>query len=62
MADHRVCPGCGRKSQKSMFSNHFPVYRCAECGSEYCKQCRSGRCPRCGADKGQPVGKVFSRS
>ena len=60
MADYNACPGCGRRAKDALTSNFFPVYRCRDCGREYCKQCASGHCPGCGSDKRTEAGRVYA--
>ena len=60
MADFKKCPKCGRNAKNSFSSNHFPVYKCTDCGQEYCKECGGRACPKCGSSKFREVGKVYA--
>ncbi|HOU54958.1 MAG TPA: hypothetical protein PLQ97_13605 [Myxococcota bacterium] len=63
MSDYDRCPRCGRKAERSIFTNHFDVIKCLKCGAKYCYQCegsdRGQKCPECGAHDRTTVGKVY---
>lgn len=61
MSDYSSCPNCGRKAEKAVSSNYFPIYKCSACGEKYCKSCGSSKCPSCGSTKYMEVGKVYAR-
>jgi hypothetical protein len=60
MADYHACPGCGRRAQKAMSSNWFPVYKCSKCSTYYCKECNRDKCPKCEASGRNETGKVYA--
>jgi hypothetical protein len=50
MAELHECPRCGRKAEKGLTHNWFPVHTCGDCGHKYCKECGGGdgtHCPEC---------------
>ena len=61
MSDHSACPNCGRKADKSLTSNWFPVFRCSKCSTLHCNECNHRRCPKCGDTSHNEVGKVYAR-
>lgn len=62
MASLSSCPGCGRRAQKALSSNHFPVHTCQKCRHKYCNECGDSgpRCPRCGSTAYSDLDKVYS--
>ena len=61
-----ACPGCGFNKKTSLLSGaYFNVYRCKECNSEYCYECRGSngarKCPRCSSTSRREIGKVYLR-
>ncbi len=61
MGDFSSCPNCGRRAQKAVSSNFFPVYKCRDCGKTHCKECGGSSCPKCGSSKHSEAGKVYAR-
>ena len=64
MSDLNCCPGCGRKAEKSIFSNNFIVHTCRKCCKKYCKECGKGSgitCPKCGSNDYSDYDKVYAR-
>ncbi len=60
MGSLNSCPNCGRKAQKSMSSNWFPVHKCKKCGKKYCQQCGGTTCPSCGSTSYSVSDKVYA--
>lgn len=61
MSDYSACPHCGRRAEKAMTSNFFPVYRCSKCNTLHCNDCNHGKCPDCSSSSRNEVGKVYAR-
>ncbi len=61
MASLSACPRCGRKAQKALSSNWFPVRTCRKCGAKYCKECGGSKCPSCGDAAYSEFDKVYSK-
>ena len=62
MSELSSCPNCGRKAEKSIFSNNFPVHTCRKCNKKYCKSCSSGSiCPKCGSKEYSDYDKVYAK-
>ncbi|MCA9560739.1 MAG: hypothetical protein H6704_15440 [Myxococcales bacterium] len=61
MGSLSACPRCGRKAQKSISSNWFPVYMCHDCKTKSCNDCGGTRCPKCGSSKHMTSDKVYAR-
>ncbi|MBU1014210.1 MAG: hypothetical protein KKG99_14525 [Bacteroidetes bacterium] len=64
MSDFYSCPNCGRKAEKSVSSNHFPLHTCRKCGRKYCSNCGNGSgtiCPKCGSTDYSDYDKVYSK-
>jgi hypothetical protein len=52
-----ACPHCGADaSDIGWSSSYFEIFRCSECGEEYCCKCRNSnngrQCPECGDEEG----------
>ena len=59
-----ACPRCGFNKKASFFSgSHFDVYRCKDCGTRFCYECRGAnggrQCPKCGSKNKQSVDVVY---
>lgn len=51
------CPGCGSTADDIGWSgSYFDIFKCSECGQEYCCKCDDSnngrRCPSCGDTEG----------
>jgi DNA-directed RNA polymerase subunit RPC12/RpoP len=59
----KACPSCG-KTVTDPTAAFFPVYRCEDCGREYCHKCSGSngarQCPDCGSKKRREVNRVYA--
>jgi hypothetical protein len=58
------CPRCGFNKKAGFFTgSHFYVYRCSECDTLYCYECRGSnggrKCPECASERRQTAGTVY---
>ncbi len=58
-----VCPGCDAdKHDISWAAAYFDVYKCKDCGEEYCHKCRGSNgaryCPACKSTSRDTYGRV----
>ena len=61
MGNLNSCPNCGRKAQKALSSNWFPIHTCKKCGKRYCNECGKGiKCPSCGSSEYSDYDKVYA--
>ncbi len=64
MSDYHRCPNCGHKPD-SWGASHMEIYRCDDCGTEFCHRCpgsNGGReCPRCRSRRFRTNGKCYAK-